>query len=282
MVVQVKEITVAHSPDSDDAFMFYAIAKDLIDTRGLKIHQVLNDIQSLNHEALKGRYEVTAISYAAYPFVKDKYMLTSCGSSMGDNYGPVLVAPKELSDEELVNARIAIPGKMTTAYLTMRLYNPNLKNVFEVPFNQIIEEVTAGNYDAGLLIHEGQLTYKQEGLKKIVDLGEWWFSQTQLPLPLGANVIRKDLGEKMIEEVTTLLKRSIEFSLEHREDALAYAMTFARDMPTDLADRFVEMYVNKLSVDSGEKGRKAVNKLFEMANEKGLFDEPIVPEFVCV
>lgn len=282
MVVQVKEITVAHSPDSDDAFMFYAIAKDLIDTRGLKIHQVLNDIQSLNHEALKGRYEVTAISYAAYPFVKDKYMLTSCGSSMGENYGPVLVAPKELSDEQLINARIAIPGKLTTAYLTMRLYNPNLKNVFEVPFNQIIEEVTAGNYDAGLLIHEGQLTYKQEGLKKIVDLGEWWFSQTQLPLPLGANVIRKDLGEKMIEEVTTLLKRSIEFSLEHREEALAYAMTFARDMPTDLADRFVEMYVNKLSVDSGEKGRKAVNKLFEMANEKGLFAEPVVPEFVCV
>jgi 1,4-dihydroxy-6-naphthoate synthase len=281
MVVQVKEISVAHSPDSDDAFMFYALAKGLIDTNGLKINQVMNDIQSLNHEAIKGRYEVSAISFAAYPHVKDKYILTPCGSSMGDNYGPVLVAPKEMTNDELLKARIAIPGKLTSAYLTLRLYLPGL-NVFEVPFNQIIDEVKAGNYDAGLLIHEGQLTYQAEGLKKIVDLGEWWHKETGLPLPLGGNVIRRDLGEKMIAEVTALLKRAIEYSLDHREEALEYALTFARDMPTDLADKFVAMYVNKLSVDSGEKGRAAVIKLFEMANEKGLYDEPVVPEFVTL
>jgi len=281
MVVQVKEITVAHSPDSDDAFMFYAIAKKKMDTNGLTIHQVMKDIQTLNKEALEGRYEVSAISFAAYPHVKDKYMLMPCGSSMGENYGPVVVAPKALSKDELRNCRIAIPGKMTSAYLTLQLFQPGL-NVFEVPFDQIIDEVLKGNYDAGLLIHEGQLTYKHEGLTKIVDLGEWWHEQTGLPLPLGGNAIRRDLGEKMIKEVTGLLKRCIEYSLEHRQEALEYALTFARDMPTDLADKFVEMYVNKLSVDSGEKGREAVHKLFAMANEKGLFSEPVVPEFVSL
>lgn len=281
MVVQAREITVAHSPDSDDAFMFYALAKGLLDTNGLKVNQAFNDIQSLNKEAMTGRYEVTAISFAAYPHVKDKYMLMPCGASMGENYGPVLVAPKELTREELLKARIAIPGEMTTAYLTLRLYQPGL-NVFEVPFNQIIEEVQAGNYDAGLLIHEGQLTYQAEGLKKIVNLGEWWHEQTGLPLPLGGNVIRKDLGKEMIEEVTVLIRRAIEYALENREQALEYALTFSRDLPTDLADKFVHMYVNKLSVDHGINGRAAINKLFEMANERGLYDEPVHPEFVEV
>lgn len=279
MVVQVKEISVAHSPDSDDAFMFYAIAKKKIDTGGLEIHQVLKDIQTLNHEAIDGRYEVTAISFAAYPFISDKYMLMPCGSSMGDNYGPIVVAPKLMTKEELLNCRIAIPGKMTTAFLALRLYQPGL-NVFEVPFNQIIDEVVKGNYDAGLLIHEGQLTYQQEGLKKIVDLGEWWHHETSLPLPLGGNAIRRDLGKDMIEKVTAVIKQSIEYSLEHRKEALEYALSFARDMPTDLADKYIDMYVNKLSVEAGEKGREAVNRLFAMANEKGLFDKPVVPEFV--
>lgn len=278
MVVQVKEITVAHSPDSDDAFMFYAIAKRKIDTKGIVIHQVMKDIQTLNREAIEGRYEVSAISFAAYPYVHDKYMLMPCGASMGDNYGPVVVAPKSIGCEELINSRIAIPGELTTAYLALRLYQPGL-NVFEVPFDKIIEEVRSGNYDAGLLIHEGQLTYEKEGLKKIVDLGQWWHQKTSLPLPLGGNVIRKDLGKEIIETVTTILKNSIEYSLAHREEALEYALTFARDMPTDLADRFVEMYVNKLSVDAGEKGRAAVDKLFAMGNERGLFDVPVRPEF---
>lgn len=279
MVVQVKEISVAHSPDSDDAFMFYAIAEKKIDTNGLEIRQVLKDIQTLNQEALEGRYEVTAISYAAYPFISDKYMLMPCGSSMGDNYGPIVVAPKSMTKEELLKCRIAIPGQMTTAYLALRLYQPGL-NVFEVPFNQIIDEVQKGNYDAGLLIHEGQLTYQQEGLKKIVDLGEWWYQETALPLPLGGNAIRRDLGKEMIDKITGVIKHSIEYSLEHRKEALEYALSFARDMPTDLADRYIDMYVNKMSVEAGEKGREGVNKLFAMANEKGLFDKPIVPEFV--
>lgn len=279
MVVQVKEISVAHSPDSDDAFMFYAIAEKKIDTGGLEIRQVLKDIQTLNHEAIDGRYEVTAISFAAYPFISDKYMLMPCGSSMGDNYGPIVVAPKEMTKEELLKSRIAIPGKMTTAYLALRLYQPGL-NVVEVPFNQIIDEVVKGNFDAGLLIHEGQLTYQQEGLKKIVDLGEWWHQETSLPLPLGGNAIRRDLGKEAIEKITGVIKHSIEYSLEHRKDALEYALSFARDMPTDLADRYIDMYVNKMSVEAGEKGRQAVNKLFAMANEKGLFDKPVVPEFV--
>lgn len=279
MVVQVKEISVAHSPDSDDAFMFYAIAEKKIDTKGLEIRQVLKDIQTLNQEAIEGRYEVTAISFAAYPSISDKYMLMPCGSSMGDNYGPIVVSKKSMTKEELLQSRIAIPGKMTTAYLALRLYQPGL-NVVEVPFNQIIEKVLDGTYDAGLLIHEGQLTYQQEGLKKIVDLGEWWYEETSLPLPLGGNAIRRDLGGEMIEKVTSLIKHSIEYSLEHRQEALEYALSFARDMPTDLADKYIDMYVNKMSVEAGEKGREAVTKLFAMANEKRLFDKPIVPEFV--
>jgi len=228
---------------------------------------------------MDGKYEVTAISFAAYPFISDKYMLMPCGSSMGDNYGPIVVAPKSMTKEELLNCRIAIPGKMTTAFLALRLYQPGL-NTFEVPFNQIIDEVLKGNYDAGLLIHEGQLTYQQEGLKKIVDLGEWWHQETSLPLPLGGNAIRRDLGKEMIEKVTGVIKHSIEYSLEHRKEALEYALSFARDMPTDLADKYIDMYVNKMSVEAGEKGREAVNRLFAMANEKGLFDKPVVPEFV--
>ena len=279
MAVQVKTVTIAHSPDSDDAFMFYALAKEKMDVKGLEIKQVLKDIQSLNHDAINGVYEVSAISFAAYPQVCDKYALMPCGASMGYKYGPILVAKKALSPAELSTAKIAIPGKLTTAYLTLQLYKQGL-NVFEVPFDQIIETVERGDADAGLLIHEGQLTYGDHGLHKIVDLGEWWFEQTQLPLPLGGNVVRKDLGQEMMKELTRILKEAIVYSLDHRKEALDYALEFARDMKRDLADKFVGMYVNELTVDYGPDGRKAVHKLFEMAHERGIFATKVVPEFV--
>ncbi|MBK7749322.1 MAG: ABC transporter substrate-binding protein [Candidatus Obscuribacter sp.] len=279
MAVQTKEITIAHSPDSDDAFMFYALANDKLDTKGLVVHQVLKDIQSLNQDAINGRYEVSAISFAAYPFVKDKYMLMPCGASMGDNYGPMVIAKPGVTKENLKDKTIAIPGKLTTAYLTLQLWMPGLK-VVEVPFNEIIDYVVAGKADAGLIIHEGQLMFQESGLELIVDLGVWWHDETGLPLPLGGNVVRKDLGEKTVKDATELFKTAVVYALDHRQEALDYAMTFARDMKRSLADKFVGMYVNDLTVDYGERGRKAVAKLFEMAYAKGLTTELIVPEFV--
>jgi len=279
MSVQVREITVAHSPDSDDAFMFYALAKNKMDTKGLKINQVLKDIQSLNHDAIAKRYEVSAISFAAYPSVCKDYALMPCGAIMGYKYGPVVVAKKPLSDAELKSATIAIPGKLTTAYLTLQLFQSGLA-VVEYPFDKILDAVVAGEVDAGLLIHEGQLTYESRGLKKIVDLGEWWYDLTSLPLPLGGNVVRKDLGAPMMKEVTQILKDAIVYSLEHRAEALEYALTFARNMPEELADKFIGMYVNELTVDYGESGRKAVETLFKMAYEKGIYKEPVITEFV--
>lgn len=279
MAVQVKEITIAHSPDSDDAFMFYALAKDKIDTKGLTVHQVLKDIQSLNQDAINGKYEVSAISFAAYPLVKDKYKLMPCGCSMGDNYGPMVIAKPGVTKESLKDKLVAIPGPLTTAYLAMQLWMPGLK-VVEVPFDEIIDYVVAGKADAGLIIHEGQLTFQNSGLNLIVDLGVWWQQETGLPLPLGGNVVRKDLGDKLVKEATDLFKASIVYSLEHRKDALDYAMTFARDMERELADKFVGMYVNETTVDYGERGRKAVTKLFEVAFAKGITKELIVPEFV--
>jgi 1,4-dihydroxy-6-naphthoate synthase len=279
MSVQTKTVTIAHSPDSDDAFMFYALAKDKIQTNGLDVKQVLKDIQSLNHDAINGVYEVSAISFAAYPQVKDKYALMPCGASMGYKYGPILIAKKPLTEEQLKAAKIAIPGKLTTAYLTLQLYHPGL-NVFEVPFDRIIETVASGEADAGVIIHEGQLFYESKGMTKIVDLGEWWFEKTGLPLPLGGNVVRKDLGEPTMKELTRIFKQSIVYSLEHRPEALEYAMEFARDMKSELADKFVGMYVNELTVDYGESGRLAVKRLFEMAHERGIYAEKIVPEFV--
>jgi 1,4-dihydroxy-6-naphthoate synthase len=279
MSVKVKEISIAHSPDSDDAFMFYALAKNKLDTKGLTVKQVMKDIQTLNQEALHGLYEVTAISFAAYPLVKDRYKLASCGSSMGDNYGPKVVAKAGVSKDDLKNITVAIPGKMTTAYLLMQMWCPGLK-VEEVQFDQIIDQVLEGKYGAGLIIHEGQLTYGRDGLSKIVDLGEWWHDQTGLPLPLGGNAVRKDLGDELMREAVDLFKRSVLYSLAHREEALAYAMTFARDMTTELTDEFVKMYVNDRSVDCGEEGREAVRRLFAMGYEKGLYKELITPEFV--
>jgi len=279
VAVQTKEITIAHSPDSDDAFMFYALANDKLDTKGLVVHQVLKDIQSLNQDAINGRYEVSAISFAAYPLVKDKYMLMPCGASMGDNYGPMVIAKPGVTKDNLKDKTIAIPGKLTTAYLTLQLWMPGLK-VVEVPFNEIIDYVVAGKADAGLIIHEGQLMFQESGLELIVDLGVWWHQETGLPLPLGGNVVRKDLGEKTVKDATDLFKTAVVYALDHRQEALDYAMTFARDMKRSLADKFVGMYVNDLTVDYGERGRKAVAKLFEMAYARGLTTELIVPEFV--
>lgn len=279
MSCQLKEIVVAHSPDSDDAFMFYGIAKGLLDTDGLKIKQVHKDIQSLNQEALEGKYEVSAISFAAYPHIADTYKIMTCGASMGDNYGPVLVCREGFDEADLDKTVVAIPGKLTTAYLALNLYKPGLETK-EEEFDQIINMVADGRYDAGLLIHEGQLTYKDLGLKKLVDLGEWFMTETNLPLPLGGNAIRRDLGDEMINKLSAILKRSIQFSLDNRKDALAYAMTFAPDIPEDLADRFVGMYVNDLTVDQGKRGEAAIRKLFEMANERGLYSKPVVPDFV--
>ncbi len=279
MPVMTKEVTIAHSPDSDDSFMFYALATNKIDTEGLIVHQALQDIQTLNIEATRGTYEVSAISFAAYPAVADKYALMPCGSSMGDNYGPVVIAKKALTREELRHATIAIPGKQTTAYLTLRLYEPEL-NIVVMPFDKIIAAVSTGEAEAGVLIHEGQVTYKEQGLQKIVDLGEWWHEKTGLPLPLGGSVVRKDLGPELMKKVTRVFKNSILYSLAHRNEALEYAMSFARDMQRDLTDKYVGMYVNERTVDFGEDGRKALQTLFQMAHEQGILDKQVELEFV--
>lgn len=283
MITASKEITVAHSPDSDDAFMFYALAADKIDTQGFTVKQVLKDIQSLNVDAINEVYEVSAISFAAYPEVCDKYALMPCGASMGLNYGPMVVSKQNLSRDQLSTVKLAIPGKLTTAYLALRLYQPSLTNIVVMPFDKILDAVNNGEVDAGLLIHEGQLTYAQLGLKKIIDLGEWWFELTGgLPLPLGGNIVRKDLGTEQMKTVTRLLQKSIVFSLEHRSDALQYAMQFARELKQEQADKFIGMYVNDLTVDYGEQGREALRRLFAMAYEKGIIDRLIVPEFVDI
>lgn len=281
MVTAVKEITIAHSPDSDDAFMFYGLAGEKVDTYGIKVHQVLKDIQSLNMDAKTGTYEVSAISFAAYPEVSERYALMPCGASMGNNYGPMVVAREQMPIENLKKVKIAIPGKLTTAYLALRLLEKDL-DVVEYPFDQILEAVRDGKVDAGLIIHEGQLTYSEMGLKKIVDLGQWWYEKYSLPLPLGGNVVRKDLGPDMIKTATRLLQNSIKYSLAHRQEALDYAMSFARGLKTDQADKFVGMYVNELTVDYGESGRKAVALLFQLAYEKGLLEKKVNLEFVTI
>lgn len=281
MAVQTKTITIAHSPDSDDAFMFYALAKDKLHTGGLVVKQVLKDIQSLNVDAINETYEVSAISFAAYPQVAHNYALMPCGASIGFKYGPMIVARKPMTKEELQKAKVAIPGKLTSAYLYLQIYQPGL-DVVEMPFDTILDAVKEGKVDAGLIIHEGQLTYGQMGLTKIVDLGQWWFDLTGLPLPLGGNIVRKDLGMDTMKQVTKLLKDAIVHALEHRQEALEYALTFARDMDPKLADKFVGMYVNEFTVDYGDQGRKALTKLFEMAYEKGIIKEPVKLEFISI
>jgi 1,4-dihydroxy-6-naphthoate synthase len=273
----LREITIAHSPDSDDAFMFYGLATNKVRVPGLRFTHVLTDIETLNHKALNETfYDVTAISFHAYPLLQDKYAVMSCGGSMGEGYGPMVVSTKPLAPEELGKIRIAIPGTLTSAALALKLYNPALETAV-VPFDQIIPSILAGNFEAGLIIHEGQLTYSTSGLYKVVDLGIWWQQLTGLPLPLGGNVIKRSLGHPLMETVTRTVKASIQHGLDNREQGLAYAMQFARDLDPRLANRFVSMYVNQRTVDYGDDGRLAITKFLDMGYERGLI--PIKPEF---
>ena len=276
---QTETIRIGHSPDSDDAFMFYALAKETIPTDGIQVVHVIEDIESLNQRALKGELEVTAVSIHAYAYIADKYALMPCGSSMGDRYGPILVANQLFPASELKGKKIAIPGKMTTAYLTCSLFESDFEAI-EVPFDQIIDFVKSGQADAGLIIHEGQLTYGESGMHKILDLGEWWYQETGLPLPLGGNVIRRDLGDEKMRKVTRLVRQSIQHSLDNRAEALDYAMIYARDMETKTADQFVGMYVNEYTIDYGDSGREGVRELLKRGYESGIISQPVDIEFV--
>jgi 1,4-dihydroxy-6-naphthoate synthase len=267
--IETRTITVAHSPDSDDAFMFYGLATDKLDTGDLKFTHVLKDIQTLNEEAFRGTYDVTAISFHAYAYISDKYILLPHGASIGDNYGPILVAARPTKAEDIPKLKIAVPGILTSAFLALRLFNPDFE--FQVvPFDQIIDAVKSGDCDAGLLIHEGQLFYESMGLHKILDLGEWWHERTGLPLPMGGNVVRRELGPEIIHQVSDCLRESIRYSLANREDALQYAMQFARDMDTPLADRFVAMWVNNLTLDYTDRGREGVRRFLTEGFERGI------------
>lgn len=267
--IETRTITVAHSPDSDDAFMFYGLATDKLDTGDLKFTHVLKDIQTLNEEAFRGTYDVTAISFHAYAYISDKYILLPHGASIGDNYGPILVSARPAKDQDISKLKIAVPGKLTSAFLALKLFNPDFQ--YEVvPFDKIIDAVKSGDCDAGLLIHEGQLFYESVGLHKILDLGEWWHERTGLPLPMGGNAIRRELGPEVIHQVSECLRESINYSLANREDALQYAMQFARDMDTSLADRFVAMWVNNLTLDYTERGREGVRRFLTEGFERGI------------
>jgi 1,4-dihydroxy-6-naphthoate synthase len=289
------KITIAHSPDSDDAFMFYGLASGNIDTDGIVVEQVLSDIETLNRAAFEGKYEVTAVSFHAYAHLVDKYALLPHGASMGDKYGPIVVAPAVAPDEYertfgdtgssrsngVKGKRIAIPGTLTTAYLTLRLYEPDFQYVI-VPFDQIQQAVLEGQAEAGLLIHEGQLTYQDEGLRKIVDLGEWWAERTGgLPLPLGGNIIRRDLGAEMIAKVSKMLHDSIAYALSHRPEAVEYALQFGRGLDRARTDRFVGMYVNDLTLAYGERGRLGLERLMADAYQHGLIPQRVPVEFAA-
>ncbi len=274
---QTEKIRIGHSPDSDDAFMFYALAKGLIPTNPYEIVHVIEDIETLNQRALNAELEVTAISVHAYAYVAKDYALMPCGASIGDRYGPLVVSKTPM--DTLEGKRVAIPGKMTTAYLTLSLFQPNFEAEVR-PFDKILEAVQQDEVDAGLIIHEGQLTYAREGLHKVIDLGEWWYEETGLPLPLGANVIRRNLGTETIDKVTALLKQSIQYSLDHRVRGLEYAMTYARDMETELADKFVGMYVNDYTLDYGDKGRAGVRELLNRGNAAGIIPHRVEADFV--
>ena len=272
-------IRLGHSPDPDDAFMFWGLASGEVDPRRFEFEHVLRDIQTLNEWALKGELEVTAISLAAYPLVQERYVLLPHGASMGSGYGPIVVAREEMSTAALRDVEIAVPGELTTAFLVLRMCLGGFR-YREVPFDQIIEEVHSGRADAGLLIHEGQLTYEADGLKKVVDLGEWWLLETGLPLPLGANVARRDLGAGTLFDLSDVLRESIQAGLDNREEAMEYALQFGRGLDTELADRFVGMYVNDLTRDYGEEGRQAVRELLRRAEEFGAYEQPVKVEFV--
>lgn len=273
------EIKLAHSPDSDDAFMFYALATHKVATPGLKFTHVLADIQTLNEAALQETYDVTAVSFAAYPGLREKYVLLDCGASFGEGYGPIVVSSRPLKRDELAGKRIGVPGLKTTACLTLKLYEPNFEAVV-MPFDKILDAVKNEVVEAGLLIHEGQLLFPQMGLHRVVDLGVWWQEQTGMPLPLGGNAVRRALGPAIGRKIARTIRQSVEYALEHREEALNYAMQFARDMETDLADKFIAMYVNNWTLGYGERGRAAVRELIERGTKAGLLPKPATVEFL--
>ena len=279
--VSTREITIAHSPDSDDAFMFYGLATNKVQVPGLRFTHTLSDIQSLNQKAMQGdgEYDVTAISFHAYPYLQKTYALMTCGGSVGEGYGPMIVAPRAFSESEIKQKKIAVPGKLTTAYLALKLFAPQIETEV-VPFDQIIPQVLEGKYEAGLIIHEGQLTYDRSGLYRILDLGKWWLQTTGLPLPLGGNAIRRSLGPELISSVSNALRDSIQYALDHREQALQYAMQFARDLDPRLADRFVGMYVNERTLDYGADGKEAIRRLLETGYREGIISVEPQVEFV--
>jgi len=272
----VREISIAHSPDSDDAFMFYGLATNKVRVPGYRFTHTLCDIETLNRRAQnEAFYDVTAISFHAYPYLQDNYTLMGCGGSVGEGYGPMVVASKKLNPEDLGRIRVAVPGTLTTAYLSLKVFNPAIETEV-VPFDQIIPAILAGKFDAGLIIHEGQLTYSSSGLYKVIDLGVWWRETTGLVLPLGGNAIRRSLGAESHKIISKALRDSIQHALDHREQALEYAMQFARDLDANLANRFVSMYVNERTLDYGPDGREAIRKLLELGHERGII--PIKPQ----
>ena len=270
------DISIAHSPDSDDAFMFYGLATNKIRVPGYRFSHTLSDIETLNRRAQQDAfYDVTAISFHAYPYLQNNYTLMGCGGSVGEGYGPMVVSSKPLAPGDLGRIKIAVPGTLTTAYLDLKIFNPALQTV-TVPFDRIIPEILAGNFDAGLIIHEGQLTYSSSGLYKVLDLGVWWREFTGLVLPLGGNAIRRSLGADSLRIITKAVRDSIQYALDHREQALEYAMQFARDLDSRLANRFVSMYVNDRTLDYGPDGRQAIRKLLDLGHERGII--PIAPQ----
>jgi 1,4-dihydroxy-6-naphthoate synthase len=276
----IREISIAHSPDSDDAFMFYGLATNKVRVPGYKFTHTLTDIETLNHRAInEAFYDVTAISFHAYPYLQEKYTLMACGGSVGEGYGPMIVSSRKLTLPQLKKTRLAVPGTLTTAYLTLKLFAPEIETAV-IPFDKIIPAVVAGEFDAGLIIHEGQLTYANDGLIKLLDLGQWWREQTGLPLPLGGNAIRRSLGPETLLITTNALRNSIQHALDNREAALEYAMQFARDLDPTLANRFVGMYVNERTLNYGEDGREAIRKLLDLGYDRGIIPHRSHVDFV--
>jgi len=272
----VRDISIAHSPDSDDAFMFYGLATNKVRVPGYRFSHTLCDIETLNRRAQdEAFFDITAISFHAYPYLQNNYTLMGCGGSVGEGYGPMVVSSQRITPNDLGNIRVAIPGTLTTAYLALKVFNPNIETVV-VPFDEIIPSILAGKFDAGLIIHEGQLTYSASGLYKVIDLGVWWRETTGLVLPLGGNAIRRSLGAEAHKILSKALRDSIQHALDHREQALEYAMQFARDLDTTLANRFVSMYVNDRTLDYGADGRQAIRKLLDLGHERGII--PIAPQ----
>jgi 1,4-dihydroxy-6-naphthoate synthase len=277
---EIRNISIAHSPDSDDAFMFYGLATNKVRVPGYAFHHTLTDIETLNRKALNEQfYDVTAISFHAYPYIQDNYAIMACGGSVGEGYGPMIVAQRKYTLDEVKKLRIAVPGTMTTAYLTLKLVAPDIETV-TLDFDKIIPAVQSGEFDAGLIIHEGQLTYAKDGLVKILDMGQWWRDLTGLPLPLGGNAIRRSLPNDVKLTTTNALRDSIQHALDHRESALEYAMQFARDLDPSLANQFVGMYVNERTINYGDDGREAIRKLLDMGYERGIIPQKAHVDFV--